>query len=162
MLDQQLCQAFCGRIAMTKVPVGYAVFGLILMVLVNLAGGEANFHRAMAIATHGTMPLLVAGLLSVLVVLAGAEVDPVQMQLEGGILTSNLAFLAPDGASPMLVVLLSALDVFSIWNIVLLVLGVSIVGGVGTGAGAAMVGVLWVLWIGFRVVMAMLAPGAGG
>ncbi len=149
----------CGILVM---PVGYAAFGLVLMVLVNLAGGESDFHRAMAIATHGTMPLLVMYLLSVLVLLAGGEVDPQRMQLEGGILASNLAVLAPEGASPALVVALAAVDLFSIWNVILLVLGVTIAAGLGSGAGAAVIGVLWVLWVGFRMGMALLGSGIGG
>jgi len=143
-------------------PLGYAAFGLLLMVLINLAGGESSFHRAMAIATHGTMPLLVMNLLSILVLVAGAEVDPARMQLEGGVLASNLAFLAPEGASSALVVALAAVDLFSIWNIVLLVLGVTIAAGLGTGAGAAVIGFLWLLWIGVRVGLTLLGGGMGG
>lgn len=149
----------CGILLM---PLGYLAFGLILMVLINLAGGESNFHRAMAIATHGTMPLLVMYLLSILVLLAGGEVDPQRMQLEGGILASNLAVLAPEGASPALAVALAAVDLFSIWNVILLVLGVTIAAGLGSGAGAAVIGVLWVLWVGFRMGMALLGSGIGG
>lgn len=95
------------------------------------------------------------------VAFGGADFDVTRMQLEGGVVASNLAFLAPEGASPTLIVLLAAVDVFSIWNVILLVLGVTVVGGIGSGAGAAIVGSLWGLWIVIRLGFSLLSSGGG-
>lgn len=144
------------------VPLGYAVLALLLLVLVNLVGGDLTFHQGMSLALHGLMPWLVATLLTVVVALGRTEIDPAQLQEQGGILASSLAFLAPEDASPLAITLLSAVDVFSIWSAVLLVLGLAIVGGISTGAAVAMVATLWVLWLGLRTTMVALSGSLGG
>lgn len=148
----------CGSLV---VPIMYLVVGLLLMVLVTLLGGELSFHSAMSVTLHGLMPWLVATLLTVVVALGQSEIDPVALQQKGGILASNLAFLAPEGTSPVVLTLLSAVNLFSLWSLVLLVLGLTTVAGLSTGAAAVLVGGLWLLWVGLRTGLTV-AFGPGG
>lgn len=145
------------------VPIVCLVIGLVLMVVANLLGGEVSFHGSMAVVTHALMPLVVASLLTVLVAFAGSgDIDPVEMQRTGGLLSSNLAFLAPEDASPSLVVMLASLDLFQVWTLVLMAYGLALAAGLSFGVAGAVVGVLWVLWVGALAALASLGSGAGG
>ena len=126
----------------------------------TLLGGTLNYKTSLATALHAMMPAAVGALLSIPVLLGRAEVSAEEAQA-GSVLASNLAQFAPDGASPMLIALLASFDVFTIWMVVLLVIGYHIVAKVSKGKAAAVVLGLWLVAILLKVGMAAL-QGAGG
>jgi len=142
-------------------PIICLVIGLLVMVLANLLGGELSFHGAMGVVTHALMPMVIAYLLTAVVAYAGSgNLDPTELQRSGGLLTSNLAVLAPEGAAPAVVVVLASIDLFQIWALVLMALGVSLAGGLSMVAAGGIVGLLWVLWVG--ALAALLTAFGGG
>ena len=147
--------------AILAAPVSYVVVALLMMVIFKLVGGEIDFKRSFSVTLHAMLPLGLAGLLMIPVLLGVEEITMRQMQT-GSVLASNLAVLAPEEASPALVAVLASLDVFSLWVVVLLVLGFSIAAGVSTGLATGVVVLLWLLWIGAKAALASLGPGMGG
>ncbi len=139
-------------------PVVLLVTALLLMVLVNLAGGEATFKRSWSVTLHGLMPMAVAWLLTLPVVLGRAEITLADSQR--GLLASNLALLAPADASRVTVALLSSVDLFSLWTVALLAYGFHRATGASKGAATAVVVLLWLLAVGLKVGAA--AMGFGG
>lgn len=133
----------------------YALMAAALLVAFRLAGGELGFVESFATTLHGLVPLGLAGLIAFPVVLAQESVDPERLQ-SGSLLASNLAVLAPEGASGTLVALLASFDLFTLWAVILLVIGYSVVARVSKGAAAAVVVGAWVLWIGLKVGVAAL------
>jgi hypothetical protein len=142
--------------------IGVLVLGLVFWGVFTLAGGEASFAKSMAAITHGLMPMVVSSLLSIPVILGADQLDAEDLQADT-IVKSNLAVFAPDGAGPALLKLLSKFDVFSIWVLVLLILGFSRVTKVKTGLAAAIVLGFWlVFWVGVPVGLAAVFGGGKG
>jgi len=156
MTEDQLEQAldfyekFGAVFSMAAIIVGSPIFLLLgslgLWVAVKLVGAELSFKQNWATFVHSQMPQVVASLLSLPAIFSREEFhfDDVKT---GSILPSNLGQFAPEEAGPALISLLSSIDVFSIWTVVLLVIGMATVGRVKRGTAAAAVVTCWVLFI---------------
>lgn len=140
-------------------PLGMMLIAAFLLGLTQLAGGEIDFRRSLAVTGHGLMPNAVAWLLTLPVVLGRREIDLVEAQ--GGLLASHLALFAADDTPAWLLTLLARLDLFSLWSLVLLGVGAHVVGGLSSRASAIVVAVLWLLWVGLMVGLTA-AGWAGG
>lgn len=129
---------------------GYLLIALLFMVGARLLDGEIDFRRSLATTVHGMVPHGVAALLTIPLLVAQESVDPELLQ-SGSLLASNLRFLAPEDASAVVTTLLSSVDLFAIWSVVLLVIGYSVVARISKGAAGGLVLVAWLLWIGIKV-----------
>ncbi len=127
-------------------PLIYLLIALVFMVALRLAGSEIRFGQSFSAMLHSMMPWVIHGLLSLPLILRLEEVDPEEMQ-RGGVLMSNLAALAPEGSSKVLVALLASLDLFSIWTLVLLIIGYRVVARVSTASATAVTLTLWLLYL---------------
>jgi hypothetical protein len=144
--------------------IGILLFAVVLWGGFTLAGGQPGFQRSLAVTSHALMPAVIGGLLAIPVVLATDHVSAEQLA-SGSLLQSSLAAFAPEGANPAVSALLSKIDVFSIWTLVLLVIGFRFSAAVKTGTAAITVGILWAVWVLFSVGLAslgMLLGGGGG
>lgn len=142
-------------------PVAYLVTAAVLMAAFNLAGGTIKFKTSWVVTLHAMMPWAVATLLLVPVVLAQAEVDA-DLAQANALLASSAAAFAPPDTGPVLLMLLSQLDLFSLWTGILLAIGYSIAAGVTRGKAAVTVVVLWLVYVAFRVGLAALGAAFGG
>lgn len=123
----------------------YLIVAALFLVVFRLAGSEIDFRRSLAVIVHGLLPLgLVAGLLNIVLALSRAEITPEEMTF--GLLVSSLRPLAPE-ESRVLASLLGSLDFFTIWSVVLLILGFRAVARVPTRTAATIVLILWGLWV---------------
>jgi hypothetical protein len=134
---------------------GYFLLAALFLVAFRLAGAEIDFFRSLAVTVHGLLPAGVAALLNLPLVLSRSEISP-EEAMRGGVLTSSLRPLAPE-ESPVLASLLGSLDFFTIWSVVLLILGFRAVARVSTQTSATIVLILWGLWVlgkaGFAAVL---------
>lgn len=134
--------------------VGVAIFGLITAALFLLAfrllGSELDFVSSLAVAFYSFMPMVVGTLLSLPVILSKTAIGFDDMS-RGGFLASNLAFVAGEDTSPVLRALLSSVDFFTLWILVLLILGYRVVARVSGKTAAAVVIGLWLLSVAIKV-----------
>lgn len=137
-------------------PLFIVVAAALFLLGFRLTGGELDFRGSLAVTAHGLMPIAVSALLSIPVILARESLDAERLQQGGGVLMSNLESLAPEGAAPPLVALLSSLDIFSVWSVVLLVLGFETVARVSRGNATAVVVTLWLLGIAVKMALSLL------
>lgn len=128
----------------------YLLIALLFWVTFRLAGGQLGFPQSFSVTLHALVPQGLSALLAIPVVLGQESIDPEAAQ-RGTFLASNLGFLAPEDASQAVVTLLSSLDLFSLWTVVLLILGYSVVARVSKGVAAGVVVVAWLVWIGLKV-----------
>ena len=135
--------------------------GIFLLVFNFAFGGQLRYPVSLSVLLYSYMPAVLAGLLSIPVILSRESFEMKEVQT-GRVLASNLGFLAPEDASPRLVALLSSVDVFSIWSLILLILGYHIAARVSKGVAAAVVLSLWVVLTGIQVLLAGFQAGAGG
>lgn len=135
-------------------------FALLYWLGLKLVGGELGYKEALSVSLYAGVPVLVQFLLTIVLVLPQQSIDP-QRLASRNFLASNLAFLAPEDAGPVLTNLLASLDFFALWAVVLAVIGYRIVARVSTASAAAVVIVIWLLGVGIRLGFAALGGGLG-
>jgi hypothetical protein len=95
------------------------------------------------------MPQVVMALLSIPVILSRPSLG---YEVRNGLLKSNLAaFLDTSEMSAPLTAALSSLDVFSIWTLILFILGFKEVAKVSMAKAAGTMIILWLLFVGIKM-----------
>lgn len=133
----------------------YLLVAVVFLVGAKLAGGEIDFRRSFATTLHGMAPQGVSALIAIPLILSRESIDPEAVQ-GGSFLASNLAFLAPEDAPAALESLLGSLDLFTVWSVILLTVGYSVVARMSKGAAGAVVVGAWVVWIAIKAGLAAL------
>ncbi|MDX1630940.1 MAG: YIP1 family protein [Thermoanaerobaculia bacterium] len=142
-------------------PIGFLLFAGAFFVAFKVLGSDLTYKQSLATVLHGFMPFAVSLLLSLPIVLTAGEIGAEEIK-SGSFLVSSLAAFAPEGASPVTLAVLSSLDFFSLWTVILLGIGFSVVAGVGRGMAFGVTLVFWAIWIGFKVVGALIQGAFGG
>lgn len=134
------------------------VAGLFLMAFRFFGGSEISFKTSLSTALHAFMPGAVAALLVLPVILSRERISMEEAQ-GGNLLASNLGAFAPEDASPVVKALLGSVDFFSIWTILLLILGYRLTAKVSTATAATVVLVLWAVAVAAKVGLAAAFGG---
>lgn len=113
----------------------YFVLSALLWMGFRMFGSEIDYNTSLATTVHGLAPFGVSALLNIPLILARSSVGFEDM-MAGGVLMSNLGHLAPEGASMIVRGLLQSVDFFSIWAVVLLVIGYRATARVSKGTAA--------------------------
>jgi hypothetical protein len=130
--------------------IGLLVIAGVCLLAFRLMGGEGDFKQAFSVTCYASMPSIIKSVITLIIILARGGIIPVQ-----GIATlvrSNLGFLADYKANPMAFALLSSLDIFSIWFLVLLIIGFSYVARVSKAKAAVIVISLWIVTLLFKLI----------
>ncbi len=121
----------------------------------RLFGGEPGFGQTFSAVVHSLVPWwALKALLSLPVFLSSSELTVTQAA--SGVLPSNLAVFLGEGASPFWRSLATSLDLFTIWGLGLLVVGVSIVARIPKAASAALTFFVWLVILGATLLPMML------
>ncbi len=139
-------------------PAIYLVVALLLWIGCRLVGSEMGYRASLATTLHGLLPLAVGALLAIPVLWNHGAVTPEEAR-SGSFLISSLAAVAPAGAGPVERALLGSVDLFSLWAIILLIIGCRIVARVSRAAAVGVVASLWLLGVAVKVALAAIAPG---
>jgi hypothetical protein len=122
------------------IPLGWAVYSAIVLLLFRLFGAEGTFPQAYSIKVYSSLPLIIRGILGAII---GMSRTKIPLSGFASLVRSNLSFLSDMKTNPVLFTLLSALDVFMIWSLILLVIGYAYVFKVSRSRSAAVVVILW-------------------
>jgi hypothetical protein len=113
----------------------------------------------MAIVAYGFLPLVIQTLLSMVVLFLK---DPEEFNLQNPLMFNVGAYLSPDSPAALRA-LGSSIDLFSLWIIVLLAIGISAAGRkIGFGKALAGVGLPWALWVCLKTAAAAAGMQLGG
>ena len=134
-------------------PLVYFVVGGLFLVVFRLLGSEMGYRQSLSVSVHGLLPMGVAAVVGIFISLARDTIDPIELQ-GGGLLMSNLGFLATEESSKAMRALLTSADLFSVWCIFLLASGFRIVGRVSAGAAWGAVLVVWGVGVLLKVGLA--------
>jgi hypothetical protein len=126
-----------------------------LLLAVRLMGGEGDFKQAFSVTCYAWFPNVLQSIVLTIIVLAKGA-TAINPQAFPTMVRSNLAFLVDMKTQPMAFALLSALDLFTIWVVVLLVIGFAYVGRISKTKAAVAVVSLWAITILFKLVPAAL------
>ncbi len=126
----------------------------ILMISFNFGlGAQASYKQYLAVWFYAGLPFLIKFIVAAIAIFAGASAEQFDMRNPVG---SNIGWYLSSDAPLWLRTALSSVDVFTIWVVVLLVLGCATVARVKRSSAAAIVIGWWVLIIlGSTVVAAV-------
>ena len=127
------------------------IAGVLLFAGNVIMGGQAKFKPVLAVVAWSYPISLLGGILKTFLIIS--------KETTLGITTSLAAFLpAPDiGTSgSMLYKILSKFDIFTIWQVVLWAIGLSVVYKVSTKKSGTVVGVEWGVWVILSVAVGSL------
>ncbi len=127
--------------------------GLACFLAFKVAGTRPGFKASLAVSAHALLPLFLAKLLTLPAVLLKAPLTATELP---GLLPSSLAALLPASASPVALAAAGSLDLFTLWALTLLVIGMARVTGATRLRAGAVVAVLWLAQVAFL----KLAPAA--
>jgi hypothetical protein len=140
-------------------PVAVVVISLIAALIYWLAfkllGSEFSYKSALSVTLHAGMPVVVSMLISLPVILSRSSLGYDDVK-SGSFLQSNLAFLAPEDAPAWLIALYASVDFFTLWSLVLSVIGYKAVSRLSTQAVVVTVIVVTLLFVGVRVGLSAL------
>jgi hypothetical protein len=142
----------------------YFVLAALLWMGFRMFGSEVDYVPSLATAVYGLTPFGVAALLNIPLILARGSVG-FQEMMAGGVLMSNLGSFAPEDAGMVTRGLLQSVDFFSLWAVVLLVIGFRVTAKVSRGTAIGVVLTIWLLGIavkvGFLALPSLLMKGGG-
>ena len=130
--------------------IGALVVAAILLAAFNLmSGGGINFVTSLGIVTHSWVPGIIGGLLGILVIFLK---DPSTVDIQHLVATNAGAFLSDD-APKWQESLLSSLDIFTFWTMILMAIGYSAANPKKISFGKALVtiGVVWAIYVACKV-----------
>src|SRR5208282_2133558 len=130
----------------------YAVLAGVLFATLKFgASADLKYKDLFALIVYTRLPLLLSTLLAILSLLAGVSGDG--FNIENPVATNPAYFIGPDG-SPVLRALLTPLDVFSIWTLVLTAIGITCISKVKRGTAFAVVFGWFAIVVVLRVALA--------
>jgi Yip1 domain len=115
----------------------YAIAAGILLATLNFgAGAEVKFSTLFALYIYASLPSIIKALLGIVSLLAGVSVDGFDLQ---NFVATNPGYFIDANASPVLHALLTPLDVFSLWTLILTAIGITCISKVKRGTAFAIV-----------------------
>lgn len=125
----------------------YLIIAAVLFVTFKLAAGaDIKFKTMYALVIFAWLPAIFVSLLAIISLLAGVSSDGFMVQNPAA--TNLGAFLDPT-TSPVLYALLSSVDVFTIWSLILMAIGMTCISKVKRGTALAVV----FGWFGFWMLV---------
>lgn len=119
-------------------PIMLLIFGLILWVIARVVGAKLSVGQSVLVTTLASVPRIL-GLIAMTIQVAFMDTSNVTNM--GQLSIGPARFMDPGGGSRQLYQFLVGLDVFAIWNAVLIGIGVAVIGKV-SGARAAIAAVI--------------------
>lgn len=134
--------------------IGFIAIGALIYWLgVRLVGGEATYQQVFSVVLYGFMPLVIRQLVQIPIVMSKQRIDPRDAQT---IVRSGPAFLVSLKEHPMLWALLTRLDLFAIWSLILIVIGLAVASRISKAKAAGVVIVVWsvmtLITLGFAAI----------
>lgn len=152
----RFASAFAKAMLYAAPVINFIFFGVIAGVLLlafRLFGGEGGFKQALSATLYAWMPMIIAGLIGMIILLARGSVSADQL---ANLVMSNLGFMVDQKENMVAFALLSSIDVFVIWTLALLIIGFSHLSKMSTGKSAAIVLSLWAVILVFKVGFAAM------
>jgi len=129
----------------------FIVAVLLMFLFDTMMSAGIGLKRMMAIVAYGFLPLVIQTALSMLVLFLK---DPAEFNLQNPLMFNVGAYLSPD-APAALRALGSSIDVFSLWIIILLAIGVSSAARkMSFGKAFAGIALPWALFVGLKTMAA--------
>jgi hypothetical protein len=127
---------------------GLAVAALIYFLGARILGGAATYAQLFSVVLYGFMPNVIKALIKIPIVLTKHNL---RLQESETVVRSSLAFLTSFKDHPVLWAFLNRFDLFSIWSLVLITIGLAAAARFSKAKAAGVVIVAWLLMTLFSV-----------
>lgn len=134
-------------------PIGVLLTGAILWAVSRLVDAKESFAVAMMIATYSQVPRIVELVVNAL---QGLLLPPEQITSHYSVTLGVGRFLDPS-TNPYIMTILGAIDVFTIWTVVLMAIGLSVVAGIPRSKAAIAAGLVWLVSLILPLIGALRA-----
>jgi hypothetical protein len=129
-----------------------AIVALVLMATLNFVlGGHAKFGHMFALWMYATLPFMIQGILGIITIFAGLDADSFNLKNPVG---TNIGYFLPLDSPKWLMAFGTAIDILTIWVLILLTIGSAIVAKMKTSTAAVAVWGWWFLITMVKVVSA--------
>ena len=135
------------------IPIGAVLTGLLVWIGGKVASAPFTFGQGMLIATLASVPRVLSFLATAV---QGAIADPQAIRSFSDAALGLARFVDPVSTSPALMAMLANFDVFNLWQLVIIAVGISVIGRVERSAGVVGAVVAWGLGVALTVVPALL------
>jgi len=132
-------------------PIGVLFIGMILWAVSRLVDAKESFGAAMMIATYSQIPRIVELIVNAL---QGLLLAPEQITSHYSVTLGIGRFLDPS-TNPIVMTLLGGIDLFTIWTLVLMAIGLSVVAGIPRSKAAIAVALVWLVGLIFPLIGAL-------
>lgn len=127
------------------------ILGLCIWLVGKLFGAQADLRHGMVIATLSSFPKIIDLLLAAVAAMTMGTAGITDMLAAG----PSLARFAPEGASPMILGVLSRFSIGTIWATILVAIGLHVIGRIDKGRAYTAAIVIWLLATGMAIFGAM-------
>src|SRR6185295_568507 len=153
---------FTPIIAVVGTPIFYLVLAGIFALGMMFIQAKTTFKKILSVvAWSGAVTALIATIVTIIALLLQdkeslAGIDPTK---SSGIVPTNVGAFLPSDSSPIIMAIASSLDIFSIWYLILLSIGLAAIAGarkITTSKTGGLVFGLWAVFVLIKVVWASL------
>jgi hypothetical protein len=123
-------------------PIGIALTGLLVWIVGRIVGSTQSLHAAMIVATYAYIPMILG---AVVVSAHALFVDPAQLRGIYDVMLSAGRLVDPATASPFVRASLGRVDVFIIWQTVLLAIGLAVTGRISRNRALVAGFLIWLI-----------------
>ena len=131
------------------------VGGILLGIFAGILSAPVKFKQAFAVVTYASFPGVISGILLMIVMMLK---NPDEFNVQNPLAFNPGAYMDPLATSKSLYSLASSLDLFTLWTIVLMAIGVKAAAGRKLSFGGAFLAIFlpWCVWIGGKAALAGL------
>ena len=153
----------------------WVIWAGIILLFVSMFGGRTEFGRLWRLSVWASLPIGIQGILSGIYLLVAGGMQPLLLSVaafmqnpmeqfsSGNMSPEDFAsFVPPSGGELALFALAGYLDVFVIWRLLLMILGVMIIAKLNWKKSAAIILIPWLIGVGIAVGAASLVSQIGG
>ncbi len=138
--QQGMMEKFAGVGFVIFLPIGILITAAILWFVARFTDAKIAFAAAMMIATYSSVPRIAE---TVLNALQGLIMSPESIMSRYSVQIGPARFIDSPGDNAVLQTILGGLDLFTIWTVVLLAIGLAVVARVPRSRAAIAAGAVW-------------------
>lgn len=140
------------------VTVVFLLGGLLYWLGSNAMGGSSTFMRGLSTWIYSSFPPTVVAMLCNFIVLMFKSPDEIDLAAsQRGLVNANPTLFFDGKSMPVLTTLISVIDLFFIWGLILAAIGLKKTGKISSGAAWAIVLIISLIGIAFRVFGAYMS-----
>ncbi len=137
--------------------ISFLIGGLIYWGANKLMGGEAGFKKSLSVWIYSSLPPAVTGAIANFIVLVLKDPDEIDIATsQRGLVSANPTAFYDGKETPVLTTIISTVDLFVIWGVILAAIGLTTVARISKGSAWAIVLIFLLVVLTFRVLFAYL------